>query len=522
MTLRENDMTRFEDGNLVRIGSETASPMLARRDFLRTGVVASFSVATASAWGQRVAFGSVEGQEAELDMQRGARELVVQPVLMYQIPKRQAARSWRNWGGLQTEESVSQEAVRIERDLKELCASAGFRVKSLPLARVTNAKEVEPLKKTEADAILVYAAGGWTDVLNALAGFGKWMIVFVRYRSGPYYLWHEIVDTRFLRNHTDEVKQTAAGLDDVVVDDNGEILWRLRALYCLKNILGRRIVCVGGPGGWACPQAPERARQRFQLDMLTVPVPEINAMVEQARKDQDLVAQCTAQAKRYLQAANVTLRTTEHAVSEAFLLKRLFQDLMAKNEAYAVTTAGCMGSYAGIMPCLTLTLVNDDGFMAYCESDFVNIPAGILTHFISGKPTYFCNPTFPHQGRMMFAHCTAPRRMDGKNLEPVELVTHYESDHGAATHVLFRKGQLLTIIKPDFEAKRWLAITGKITDTPFLDTCRAQVEVQLNADAPEVIKNLRGFHCTLVYGDYTKEVAYAAKKVGIEVQTLRG
>jgi len=111
--------------------------------------------------------------------------------------------------------------------------------------------------------------------------------------------------------------------------------------------------------------------------------------------------------------------------------------------------------------------------------------------------------------------------MDGKSLEPVEIVTHYESDHGAATHVAFRKGQVLTIIKPDFEAKHWLALTGKIIDTPWLPTCRAQVEVELGADTQEVLQNLRGFHCMLAYGDYTREVAYAAKKVGITVQTLK-
>ena len=123
---------------------------------------------------------------------------------------------------------------------------------------------------------------------------------------------------------------------------------------------------------------------------------------------------------------------------------------------------------------------------------------------------------------MTFAHCTSPRRMDGKNLEPVDLVTHYESDHGAATHVHFPKGQLLTVIKPDFEAKNWLAMTGEIVDTPYPDTCRAQVEVKLDAAMHDVLQNLRGFHCMLAYGDYTREVAYAASKVGITVQTLKG
>ena len=179
-----------------------------------------------------------------------------------------------------------------------------------------------------------------------------------------------------------------------------------------------------------------------------------------------------------------------------------------------------MGSYAGIMPCLTLGLVNDGGQMAYCESDFVVIPSGILMHFISGKPTYLCNPTYPHDGRMLFAHCAAPRRMDGRNLEPVDIVTHYESDYGAASHVHFRKGQVITVLKPDFEATEWLAFTGTVIDTPELSTCRAQIELKLDADIQDVLANMRGFHCMLAYGDYTREVGYAAKKVGINVQIL--
>ncbi len=233
-----------------------------------------------------------------------------------------------------------------------------------------------------------------------------------------------------------------------------------------------------------------------------------------------LMEQCEQQAGRYLKSRDVTLVTTRVAVREAFLLKKLFGDLMTKHDACAITTNNCMGSYAGIMPCLTHGLVNDSGQMAYCESDFVVIPSGILMHFISGKPTYFCNPTYPNDGRMLFAHCAAPRRMDGKNLEAVDVVTHYESDHGAASHVHFRKDQVITVVKPDFEARHWLAFTGTVIDTPVLSTCRGQIELKLNADTQDVLANMRGFHCMLAYGDYTQEVGYAAKKVGIDVQIL--
>jgi hypothetical protein len=493
-----------------------------RRDFLRCGAVASLTIATARPFGRAMAqAGGTDGQSVGLDMQKGATELTVQPLLMYAIPQRVEGRSWRSWGSLQSEEAVEKEAAQIDGELKQIRESSGFKLRTLPLARVTSVDRAKALKDTKADVLLVYAAGGWTDILDTLAGFGKKMIIFIRHRKGAYYLWDEIVHSRFLRSHTDRIERQDVGIDDVAVDEPEEIQWRLCALHGLKNTIGRRIICVGGPGGWACPQAPDLARARFQLDMVTLDIPEINAMITAARKDDQLMAQCRDLANRYIDADGVKLTTTREAVAGSFLLKKLFHDVMDQHDCFAVTTRGCMGSYAGIMPCLTLTLINDDGYMAYCEGDFVAIPAHILTHYICGKPTYFCNPTFPHQGRMMFAHCTAPRRMDGENLAPVELVTHYESDHGAATHVDFPQGQLLTVVKPDFEAKRWLAFTGKILGAPFIDTCRAQVEVELNADTAEVLGNLRGFHCVLAYGDHTKEVAYAAKKVGIEVQTLR-
>jgi hypothetical protein len=508
----------------VRLTLEMAFPQsggLSRRQFLQAGATVGLGVAACGLAGAGTASAAGTGRETAVpDMRFGSRELVVQPVLMYSIPQKQPARSWRPWTGLQSEETVNQEVDRIGRELKELARSADFPVRILPVAKVTKAPEAAALKDTPFDALLLYAAGAWLDEINTLAGLGKWVIVFVRYRSGPYYYWHEGIHDRFLRAHTDQFKQPAVGVEDVVVDDPGEVRWRLQALYGLKNVLGRRIVCVGGPSGWECPKAPALARERFQLDMVTVPIPEVNAMVEAGRKDESLMARCQQEARAYLSARGVKLVTTERAVTEAFLLKKLYGDLMARSEAVAITSAGCMNSYAGIMPCLTHTLINDDGRMAYCEGDFVNIPSGILLHYICGKPTYFCNPTMPAKGRMLFAHCTAPRRMNGKTLEPAQIVTHYESDHGAATHVSLRKGQLLTILKPDFEARHWLALTGRIIDTPVLDTCRAQVEVALDAETQDVARNLRGFHCMLAYGDYVREVVYAAGKVGIQVQTL--
>ena len=70
-------------------------------------------------------------------------------------------------------------------------------------------------------------------------------------------------------------------------------------------------------------------------------------------------------------------------MENAFLLENIFRKLMVKANCRAMTINGCMSV---IMPlaetsaCLPLSTLNDDGFMAFCESDFVVI--GLV---------FFCN-----------------------------------------------------------------------------------------------------------------------------------
>lgn len=171
------------------------NPQITRRQFLRAGTIIGLTVTTTGcSLGHNAALtrGRIEQAQA-LNMRLGASDLVVQPVLMYNISHRQERRSWRPWGGVQTEEAVKKEAARVSRELNQLCSSADFGARALPLAKVANKQQVGDLKDVEADVLLVYAAGGGTDTLNELAALNKSLIIFVRKHSRPYYLWDEIV-----------------------------------------------------------------------------------------------------------------------------------------------------------------------------------------------------------------------------------------------------------------------------------------------------------------------------------------
>ncbi len=154
--------------------------------------------------------------------------------------------------------------------------------------------------------------------------------------------------------------------------------------------------------------------------------------------------------------------------------------------------------------------------MAFCESDFVVIPSGVLLHYISGTPMFLNDPTYPHDGIVTIAHCTAPRKMDGKNIEPVRILTHFESDYGASPKVEMRIGQKVTTIVPDFSVKKWTGLVGEVVGNPFMPICRSQVDVAIRGDTQKLVEEMRGFHWMSGYGDYVCEVEYAMKKMGVE------
>ncbi len=454
------------------------------------------------------------------------KPLQVKPILVYSIPKRREQSSWRNWGGIETQVQADEEVRRIQGELNQLKATADFPVDFLPISAVQGARELADTPDvSSADTLLVFAAGGGTGDYNAIGNLKKDTILFVRHKSGPVYLWYEIISPRYLRQHTDTLKTIGIDDQDVVVDRMDEVLWRLRALCGLKNTIGSRIVAIGGLAGWAKPSdaMAKLIQERWKLDVRAVEYPQLGELIKQARADQAAVERAKKRAADYLALPQTVLETDKTYVENAFLLEEVFRRLMQEADCHAITVNHCMGT---IMPmsettaCMTLSILNDAGFLAFCESDFVVIPSGILLAQISGLPVFLNDPTYPHDGVITLAHCTAPRKMDGKTLEPARIMTHFESDYGAAPKVDMHNGQIVTNIIPDFKAERWVGLTGEIVDHPLLPICRSQIDIRFSCDSLRLAERMPGFHWMTGYGDYLKEIGYALKRIPIQWEVL--
>ena len=454
------------------------------------------------------------------------RQLVVKPVLTCEVPVRRKQTSWRSWGGLQSEKDIAAELVRIGEELKSLSSRADFPINILPVSEVRISEDLNSIGDLgSADMYLIYAAGGGSNIFDALHKTGKDIIFFCRHKSGPVYLWYEIISPRYLRQHTDALALGGIDENDVVIDSQDELLWRLRAMCGLKNTVGSRILAIGGPGAWAQPLeiTMKTVQQKYKLDVQTITYEELGRLINEAKADNSAVIRARNRSDKYLQDTGIRLETDRKFVENCFILEDILVRLMEKHSCRAVTINNCMGT---IMPlsettaCLALSLLNDAGYLAFCESDFVVVPAGMLMANISGKPSFLNDPTYPHDNLITLAHCTAPRKMDGKNPEPARLLTHFESDYGAAPKVEMRIGQTVTNIMPDFGFNRNVGLSGEIVSNPFLDICRSQIDIKFNCDSKKVAERMPGFHWITTYGDYLKEAGYAMNKMGIGFENL--
>ena len=459
------------------------------------------------------------------------KKLKVQPILMYRVSQRRQATSWKSWGDVQTEEAAIQEAKRISNELKSLSSEADFPIEVLPIVKVKTVEEALNVHKNDYDVIIVYPATGSGDMLRACftKEKDKDTIIFVRHRSGSTYYWYEALSVRYLKTDEKESEQNnclnhgGVHVDDVVVDDTGELLWRLRALYGLKNFIGARIVALGGPWGKYDSKAPAVAREKYKIEIIEVGYNDAAPRIKSIQKDRNLVSEAEKWVDKYVSIPGTTLMTDKKFMVNTFLLYCVFKELMQQNDASAFTIKNCMSTVIPIAqttPCLTLSLLNDEGMLAFCESDFVVIPSGILLHYITGKPVFLHNSTFPHNGVVTCAHCSAPRRMDGRRYEPAKILTHFESEYGASPKVEIPEGQVVTFIDPEYSSGRWVGFKGVVKSNPFLDICRSQQDVEIQGDWKKLQKEVRDSHWMMAYGDYLKELGYASRKIGIKWEDI--
>ena len=172
------------------------------------------------------------------------------------------------------------------------------------------------------------------------------MVMFVRHRSGPFYLGFEIAHWRFLRQSGDQLALKGFDTDDVVVDSQDELLWRLRAMYGLKNAKGTKMLTIGGLEAYsplAQENGPRVAKEVWGYEFVNVTDEEFARRLSAARADDEVVRQVEAQTAALLSRPNVKLETERKFVFNSYLALHVCRQLLQETGASNFGFARCMG-----------------------------------------------------------------------------------------------------------------------------------------------------------------------------------
>jgi hypothetical protein len=77
-------------------------------------------------------------------------------------------------------------------------------------------------------------------------------------------------------------------------------------------------------------------------------------------------------------------------------------------------------------------------------------------------------------------------------------------------------GQEVTFIDPEYSTGRWVGFKGTIRANPSHDICRTQQDVEIQGDWKKLLGEVRDSHWVMAYGDWVKEIGYAARRLGLK------
>ena len=128
--------------------------------------------------------------------------------------------------------------------------------------------------------------------------------------------------------------------------------------------------------------------------------------------------------------------------------------------------------------CLSLSLLNAEGFIATCEGDIPAMLTMAISRALTGVSGFQANPSRidVEKGEMLFAHCTIPLDM----IDDYDLDTHFESGIGIGVRGRMRPGDV-TVFKVSGDLTRVFAEEGVLVrNQAEPDLCRTQQVIRLD------------------------------------------
>ncbi len=176
-------------------------------------------------------------------------------------------------------------------------------------------------------------------------------------------------------------------------------------------------------------------------------------------------------------------------------------------------------------PCLTHSLLKDEGYPSVCEGDLNALLAMAIEMYLADKSAYMGNPNFDRDENIMSIHHSDLglkfKGLDRTEIPPYEI--QYFTEDGVGTIIRYDftldKGETVTFARFNPAGTKLLVSSGTIVRGTGMDLhgCGLTIHVKI-PDAARFFKEQAntGHHLSVVYGDYTQELKQLGEIMGFE------
>jgi len=282
----------------------------------------------------------------------------------------------------------------------------------------------------------------------------------------------------------------------------------LREALNTRKVLSGRVLAIGGMSMDATLErvGAERLAERLGLEVIDVGSAELGQALEKVEeREVDEALKRLPMPLRHADQLKQPLRLYLAA-------KRLLEA-----EAAIGVTFNCFKllNVARSTPCLAVSMLIDEGFLAVCEAEPPLVGASAIVHRLLEAPYFIANVVEARGDLAKLAHCTAPVSMGAGR---VDVLPHFESGLPMALDVELKKGAV-TLLSFDKEILSLVAATGWLEASRLREEglCRTQALVKVEG-LKDLVDVAPGGHLLLAYGDLRRRLRQVAEALEIKLE----
>ena len=301
--------------------------------------------------------------------------------------------------------------------------------------------------------------------------------------------------------------------------DHSEILAALKCIHAWKMVRSSKVLLItkmeANPAKYLSPGYISKIREKFGIEVTYV---DYEKVLEHYEKVDDKEAEKLAEKIR--DSAKEIREPTFSELCKAAKMYYALKNLLSEMNANALAI-DCLGwleygkTPMPITPCVALSLLNSEEFVAACEADMHSAITMLIFKYLANQPSFISDPVIDTSKNMVIhCHCTAPIKFGGVD-NPYILRSHADSGSGVGIQLLAKEGEEVTVAKVIKGLDEMIASAGKILENVDLDRgCRTKIAVKVR-DAEKYLYGFRGgLHRVLAVGNHIKELKMLGRLIG--------